>query len=100
MLTLERIIERLAGVFGEPPDGPERTLLELVLLENVAYLVDDEQRWRAFRALETAVGTQPEQILAAGDEMLTSIACHGILAAHQANKLRQIARITIDEFGV
>src|SRR5438132_7898367 len=99
MLTLEQIIEPLAGVFGEPPDAPRRTLLELVLLENVAYLVDDEQRLRAFRALETAVGLEPERILAASDDVLTTVASHGILGAHQADKLRQIARITIDEFG-
>jgi len=99
MLTLEQIIEPLAGVFGEPPVTSRRTLLELVLLENVAYLVDDEQRWRAFRALAAAVGTQPEQILAANDEALLAVAGHGILAAQQADKLRQIARLVIDEFG-
>jgi endonuclease III len=99
MLTLEQIIDRLVGVFGEPPAEPSRSVLELVLLENVAYLVDDEQRWRAFRALEATVGTRPEQILAASDGALTTVAGHGILAAHQADKLRQIARITIDEFG-
>ena len=99
MLTLEQIIEPLAGVFGEPPVASRRTVLELVLLENVAYLVDDEQRWRAFRALEAAVGTQPEQILAASDEALLAVAGHGILAAQQADKLRQIARLVIDEFG-
>ncbi len=99
MLTLEQIIDRLAGVFGEPPVAPRRTVLGLVLLENVAYLVDDDQRWRAFHALETTVGTQPEQILAARDEALMAVAGHGIMAANQADKLRQIARIVIDEFG-
>src|SRR6266852_2687777 len=98
MLTLEETIERLAGVYGEPPAALSRTVLELVLLENVAYLVDDERRWRAFRALEAAVGTRPEQILAASDEVLTAVAGLGILAANQADKLKQIARLVIDEF--
>jgi len=99
MLTLERIIDRLAAVFGEPPVAPARTVLELVLLENVAYLVDDERRWQAFQALEAAVGTAPQQILNASDDALTAVAGHGILAAHQADKLRQIARLVVDEFG-
>jgi endonuclease-3 len=99
MLTLEQIVEPLAGLFGEPVPYSDLGLLELVLLENVAYLVDDEQRWRAFRALETAVGLEAEQILAASDDALNAVAGHGILAAHQAEKLRRIAGLVIDEFG-
>ncbi len=99
MLTLEQIIEPLAGVFGEPGPYSDLGLLELVLLENVAYLVDDEQRWRAFQALSATVGTRPAQILAASDDALNAVAGHGILAAHQAAKLRRIARLVIAEFG-
>jgi hypothetical protein len=62
-----------------------------VLLENVAYLLDDERRWQAFQALEAAVGTQPEQILSASDEVLTAVAGHGILLRGSATGPR-IAR--------
>jgi endonuclease-3 len=99
MLTLEHIIDRLVLVYGEPPPAPRRTVLELVLIENVAYLVDDERRSVAFRALADTVGTRPEQILAARDEVLVAVAGHGILAEHQAGKLRQIARLVVDDFG-
>lgn len=96
---LEEILDRLVGVYGEPMAPPARTLLELVLLENVAYLVDDARREQAFDALRSRVGTQPAQILAAPDEALVAIATRGILPEHQADKLRTIARIAIDDFG-
>jgi hypothetical protein len=48
MQPLDEIVDRLAALYGEPVPPPARTLLDLVLLENVAYLVDDERRLRAF----------------------------------------------------
>jgi endonuclease III len=98
-LRLEEILERLASVYGEPVPPPARTLLDLVLLENVAYLVDDDRRGRAFDALQARVGTQPGQILAASDETLATVAAQGILPEHQAGKLKTIARIALEDFG-
>lgn len=99
MQALEEIIDLLASVYGEPLPPPARTLLELVLLENVAYLVDDDGRRRAFEALQARVGTEPAQILAASDEALASVAARGILPEHQAGKLKTIARLAAEEFG-
>jgi endonuclease-3 len=99
MQPLEEILDRLSGVYGEPGPPPARTLLDLVLQENVAYLVDDARRGQAFDALRARVGTQPAQILAAPDEALVHIATQGILPEHQADKLKTIARIAIDDFG-
>jgi endonuclease III len=99
MQPLDAIVDRLANLYGEPPPPPARTLLDLVLLENVAYLVDDERRLRAFDALQARVGTQPDQILAASEEALAAVAAQGILPEHQARKLKTIARIAVDEFG-
>jgi endonuclease-3 len=99
MQPLDEIVDRLAQVYGEPAPPPARTLLELVLLENVAYLVDDTRRTDAFEALQARIGTQPAQILAAPTAALVKIAGEGILAEHQAGKLQAIARIAVDEFG-
>jgi endonuclease-3 len=85
-------------VYGEPSSPPRRTLLELVLLENIAYLVDDEQRERAFRLLQAVIGLRPEQILAASEEALHAVAGHGILPENQVEKLRRIARLTLEQF--
>jgi len=98
MLPLSRILERLAEIYGEPLPPPSRTLLDLVLFENAAYLVDDEHRSLAFRDLQTQVGVRPEQILAASEESLVAAAGQGILAQNQATKLREIARRAVDEF--
>lgn len=100
MLLLDDVVDRLAEFYGEPVPPQRRSLLDLVVFENDAYLVDDERRARAFDALQEAVGTRPEQILAAPDEVLIAAAAHGILAGHQADKLRRIAVLGLDSHGV
>jgi endonuclease III len=98
MLPLAQILDRLATVYGEPSLPPRRTLFELVLLENIAYLADDERRERAFRHLQTGIGLRPAQILAASEEALLAVTGHGILPEHQTEKLRQIARLALEHF--
>jgi endonuclease III len=99
MLHLEEIVDRLAGVYGEPAPPPSRTLLELVLLENIAYLSDDRRREQAFHELKTQVGTLAHQILAASESALLSVAAHGILPTTFGEKLRRVAQLTKDDFG-
>jgi endonuclease-3 len=93
------VVDHLAGVYGEPRLPPARPLFELVLRENVAYLVNDLERERAFAALRSDVGLTPEAILGASDAQLEAVTGHGILAEHQANKLRKIAALAVDDFG-
>jgi endonuclease III len=99
MLTLPVLLDHLAAVYGEPEMPPERSLFELVLWENVAYLADDAARAQAFASLRANVGLDPEALLTASDLALEAVTGHGILAPHQADKLREIARLTRDEFG-
>jgi endonuclease III len=98
MLALDSILDRLASVYGEPTAPPARTMLELLLLENVAYLVDDHERLAAFDVLRSRVGLTPEQILAVPVEDLTTVTGHGILPTNQAAKLHRIAHLALDEF--
>jgi endonuclease-3 len=93
-----QILDRLATVYGEPSAPPRRTLLDLVLFENIAYLADDERRERAFGHLQAEIGLGPEQILAASEEALLAVASQGILPENQAEKLRRIARLALDQF--
>src|SRR5262252_188610 len=67
---------------------------ELVLAENVAYLVDDQRRWRALDSLRETVGLAPEQILAAPDAALLAVVA-GARPAEQAQRLRQCAELAI-----
>jgi endonuclease III len=98
MLPLTQLVERLASHYGEPEKAPRRTLFELVLFENVAYLVDDDARLRAFEALRANVGLEPEQILAASGADLLAASGAGILASNQVDKLRRIAQLALDAF--
>ena len=83
MPILREILERLQGRYGRPEAAPRREPFEMVLWENVAYLVGDEQREVAFRALRERVGTKPAEIL----------------AEHRVKKLLRAAQIAQARFG-
>jgi endonuclease-3 len=93
MPGLNAVLDLLAGTYGEPEAPPRRSVLDLVWLENVAYLVDDKKRAAAFNALRTHIGTRPEDVLNASEEQLQAIASAGILAENQADKLKRIASL-------
>ena len=65
-----------------------------MLAENVGYLVDDERRWRALERLRREVGLDPEQILAALDDVLTDIVV-GPRPAERVQRLRRCAELAI-----
>lgn len=70
----------------------------MILWENVAYLVDDARRRQAYRLLRSTIGTRPEELLDASKGQLLAVTQHGILAPQFAEKLREAARIALDEF--
>jgi endonuclease-3 len=100
MPGLDVVLDRLAATYGEPDLPPHRSVLDLVWLENVAYLVDDKKRARAFTALRTHIGTRPEDVLNASEEQLQAIASAGILPENQADKLKRIAELAGEVDGV
>ncbi len=71
----------------------------MVLWESVAYLADDERRSKAFALLKSTVGTTPAAILKARGAALRDVTAYGILAERSAGKLREAARIAVDEYG-
>jgi endonuclease III len=83
---------------GRPAKPVAATPLEMIIWENVAYLADDDRRLKAYRLLESTVGTTPEQILAASDESLMAVARHGIVPEQTVDKLRKIASIALYDF--
>jgi endonuclease III related protein len=84
-------LEQAAGPAGPVPSSDG---WELVLAENVAYLVDDERRWRALAELRRVVGLAPEQILAASPETLRGVVA-GARPAERAERLRRCAELAI-----
>jgi endonuclease III len=92
------VLDRLEARHGPPPTPPTRDPLELILWENVGYLANDGKRAAAFRALKQRVGTGARDLLAAPPETLREIAEQGgIHGDLRAGRLREIARIALDE---
>src|SRR5262245_59362635 len=97
--SLMGIIKGLEKYYG-PPEPPRVTdPLSMILLENVAYLVSDERRERAFNLLKERVGLTPTEILTAHEEpLLEVVRLGGMHPARRVEKLRGIAQIALQEF--
>ena len=97
--SFQKIIARLKTHYGAPRPLKTTDPLEVILLENVGYLVGDEQREEAFDALRDRVGLSPVDIVTAHDEKLLEVArLGGMLPAGRVEKLRRIANIALQEF--
>ena len=97
---LKQIVARLARHYGQPRAPITTDPFELLLLENVAYLVSDERREEAFKLLRKHAGTSPHEILAAGPEqILQSTKLGGMHSEQRVARLREIALIAMNEFG-
>jgi endonuclease-3 len=95
----QKIIAKLRTYYGalDPPKTTDP--FEMILLENVAYLVGDEQREEAFDALRNRVGLSPVDLVTAHDEKLLEVArLGGMLPSGRVEKLRRIANIALQEF--
>lgn len=97
-LTLERAVALLRSHHGSPPGPPTSDPFELILWENVAYLASPERRREAFDDLRKSIGTSPKAILSSRPRDLERVTARGILATTFAEKLRECARIAIDQF--
>jgi endonuclease III len=98
-LSLREVVESLREHYGPPEPLPTADPFELILLENVAYLASPERRREAFELLKRTVGTRPGPILVARTQALEGVTARGILRGTFAAKLRECARIAVEEFG-
>lgn len=98
-LKLPELIKRLASFYGEPKPPITTDPFELILLENVAYLVTDQRREEAFETLCKLCGLKPHEILTAPDELLLTVGkLGGVQPERRAARLREIALIAMNEF--
>src|SRR5215831_6142091 len=98
--SLAQIIARLAGFYGSPQPPITTDPFEIILWENVAYLVSDERRAQAFELLRRTAGTKPHKILAARNEALLKVAqLGGMQPERRAARLRELALIAMNEFA-
>ena len=99
-IALSQVIERLGALYGEPDAPNTNDPWEMIVWENVAYLVDDERRQQAMEALQHGIGISPEQILAATPaQLLKKAAIRGMVPEQSVEKLRRGAAIALDEFS-
>ncbi len=88
------VIKKLEKFYGRPKPPKITDALEIILLENVAYLADDEKRGAAFAALKKKIGTRPEQILKSSQAQLEEITrMGGMVPELRAQRLRQTAEL-------
>jgi hypothetical protein len=91
---LPDLLDRLEEAAGRPDPLPSSDGWELVLAENIAYLVDDQRRWQALAELRRVVGLAPEQILVAPEAVLRGIVA-GARPAERSDRLRRCAELAI-----
>src|SRR2546428_14085730 len=80
---LPEIIRKLRARYGPPKRMPASGPFELIVWENVAYLVDDERRAQVFRALKQRVGSTPQAVLRAPKKLILELIAPGGLNASQ-----------------
>lgn len=98
ILGIAPVVAALKRFYGPPPPPIATTAFELILAENVAYLVTDVERRAALERLRRTVGTRPDEIASASREELRRITASGILPDQFAAKLKACGRIALEEF--
>ena len=96
-ISLREVVRILADHYGPPSLPPTLDPFELILWENVAYLASPPRRLEAFETLRQTIGTSPASILKAKRGALEAVTSRGILRDTFAAKLRECARIAVDE---
>jgi len=97
---LQKIVATLAAHYGKPKPPITTDPFELLLFENVAYLVSDERREEAFQVLSKHAGTKPHEILAASnDQIFEATQLGGMHPEQRVSRLREIALIAMNEFS-
>ncbi len=95
------ILKALRSFYGAPAPLLSKDPFQLVLFEQVGYLVSDSQRRKAFAALRTTSGLRPQALLNTPGARLTAIARQGgsIAAAARAGRMRRSAELVLDRWG-
>ena len=101
MAYLQKIISQLSAHYGPPRPPISTDPFELILFENVAYLVSDERREAAFNLLrQTSRDRDRTNCLAAPNDALLRVATlGGMQPERRAARLREIALIAMDDFA-
>ncbi len=101
MIPLRSVVTALWCHYGEPSPPISRHPFDLILWEQVGYLVTDVERRRAFSALRRDVGLKPADILAAPASKLETITRLGgpIAFRARASRLRESAELVLGRWN-
>src|SRR5262245_53770734 len=98
--NLSKIIHKLKRFYGEPAPLKTSDPFELILFENIAYLVDDARRVRALEHLRNTVGMRPAEILNASPAQIDEATkLGGVAHQYRSVRIRECALIALNEFG-
>ena len=96
--ALKALVAELARLTSAPPvlTSP----LQLILWENIGYLIDDQRRRALFDEFTATIGLNARQIAAASDEALLPIARRGGMRPEtRVERWRTIAHIVLEACG-
>jgi len=94
---LKKVITDLTAYYGTPEMPAIIDVFEMIVWENIAYLVNDERRAQVFAALRQNAGLTPEAILAVPPAMLAQwIKNGGMQPERRAEKLFTSARLALE----
>ncbi len=97
---LNEILERLEKHYGKPGLFPVSGPLEMILWENIAYLVNDARRKSTFEAFKKQIGVSAQQVFAASAKNLKqALSDGGIILDQRVKKLSMIGKILMEDFG-
>jgi endonuclease III len=98
--TLPSLVNTLRRYYGKPTPPISTDPFQLILWEQVAYLVPDPRRRSAYLALRARVGVTPAAIMAAPMAKLRAIARlgGGIAVAVRAARLRRSSEIVLERW--
>jgi endonuclease III len=96
---LPALLDRLEALHGAPRRPLPKKALDWILWENCAYLVSDERRAAAYRALAKATGLRARGILSLPRERLLELAAlGGMQPERRVAKLVTIAELVQESF--
>jgi endonuclease-3 len=99
-LNFKKIIKALVAHYGSPTAPPTTDPFEMIIWENVAYLVDDKRRGEIFEELRKTIGLKPLDILnATSDEIDRVTRTSGAGHEQRAARLKEAALVTLNDFG-
>ena len=99
-LNFNKIIQKLKAFYGPPPAPRTTDPFEMVVWENIAYLVDDARRQKIFEKLSETVGLKPAEILNAPSGAIDEATKLGGMNFQQrSSRLKESALIALNEFG-